>query len=136
MYGPWISDLSNTFNMKPDMVAHAFNPSTRKAEAGRLMSSRPAWSTKLVPEQSGLYRDTLSQKKTKQNKTKQNKTKQYKTKQKESNTFNMKGCCILSNTCSESKEMIIFFFEFVYIVDYINEFSYVEPIFIPGMKPT
>ncbi|EDL12426.1 mCG1031467, partial [Mus musculus] len=28
------------------MVAHAFNPSTREAEAGRFLSSSPAWSTK------------------------------------------------------------------------------------------
>jgi hypothetical protein len=27
-------------------VAHAFNPSTREAEAGGFLSSRPAWSTK------------------------------------------------------------------------------------------
>jgi hypothetical protein len=34
--------------MKPEpvMVAHAFNPSTREAEAGRFLSSRLAWSTK------------------------------------------------------------------------------------------
>jgi hypothetical protein len=31
---------------KPGMVAHAFNPSTREAEAGGFLSSRPAWSTK------------------------------------------------------------------------------------------
>jgi hypothetical protein len=34
---------------KPGMlgvVVHAFNPSTWEAEAGRLLSSRPAWSTK------------------------------------------------------------------------------------------
>jgi major histocompatibility complex class I len=30
----------------PDLVAHAFNPSTREAEAGGFLSSRPAWSTK------------------------------------------------------------------------------------------
>jgi hypothetical protein len=29
----------------PGMVAHAFNPSTREAEAGGFLSSRPAWST-------------------------------------------------------------------------------------------
>jgi hypothetical protein len=27
------------------VVVHAFNPSTREAEAGRFLSSRPAWST-------------------------------------------------------------------------------------------
>jgi hypothetical protein len=58
-------------------VVHAFNPSTREAEAGGFLSSMPAWSTKWVPGQPELYRETLSQK-TKQNKTKQNKTKQNK----------------------------------------------------------
>jgi hypothetical protein len=31
--------------MKLDVVVHAFNPSTWEAEAGRFLSSRPAWST-------------------------------------------------------------------------------------------
>jgi hypothetical protein len=31
---------------KSGVVAHAFNPSTREAEAGGFLSSRPAWSTK------------------------------------------------------------------------------------------
>jgi hypothetical protein len=65
------------------MVAHAFNPSIREAEAGRFLSSRPAWPTKRVPGQPGLYRETLSE----QNKTKQNKTKQNKTKQKKMAIF-------------------------------------------------
>ena len=47
------------------MVAHAFNPSTREAEAGGFLSLRPAWSTKGVPGQPGLYRETLSKKKKK-----------------------------------------------------------------------
>jgi hypothetical protein len=51
------------------VVAHAFNPSTPEAEASGFLSSKPAWSTKWVPEQPGLYRETLSRK-TKQNKTK------------------------------------------------------------------
>jgi hypothetical protein len=66
---------------KWNVSIHTFNPSTQEAEAGRFLSSRPAWSTKWVPGQPGLYRKTLSQKTTKQNKTKQNKTKQNKTKQ-------------------------------------------------------
>jgi hypothetical protein len=43
-------------------VAHAFNPSTWEAEAGGFLSLRPAWSTKWVPGQPGLHRETLSQK--------------------------------------------------------------------------
>jgi hypothetical protein len=35
----------NKMYVKPGMVAHAFNPSTREAEAGGFLSSRPAWST-------------------------------------------------------------------------------------------
>ena len=54
-------------------VAHAFNPSTREAEAGSFMSSRPAWSTNWVPGQPGLHRETLSQKNKKQKKKKKKK---------------------------------------------------------------
>jgi hypothetical protein len=50
------------------MVVHSFNPSTREAEAGGFLSSRPAWSTKWVPGQPGLHRETLSQKKKKKKK--------------------------------------------------------------------
>jgi hypothetical protein len=53
------------------VVAHAFNPSTREAEAGRFLSSRPAWSTKWVPGQPGLYRETLSLKTKTKNKKKE-----------------------------------------------------------------
>jgi hypothetical protein len=51
-------------------VSHTFNPRTWEAEAGRFLSSRPAWSTEGVPGEPGLHKETLSQK---QNKTKQNK---------------------------------------------------------------
>jgi hypothetical protein len=62
--------LSLKHGFKQGAVAHAFNPSTREAEAGGFLSLRPAWSTEWVPGQPGLHRETLSRK----NKTKQNKT--------------------------------------------------------------
>jgi len=65
------------------VVAHAFNPSTREAEAGGFLSLRPAWSTKWVPGQPGLYRETLSQKQTnKQTNKQKTKTKGKKEKRK------------------------------------------------------
>jgi hypothetical protein len=45
------------------VVVHAFDPITRKAETGRFLISRPAWSTEWVPGQPRLHRETLSQKK-------------------------------------------------------------------------
>ena len=48
-----------------------FNPSTRESEAGRFLSLRRAWSTKWVPGQPGLYRETLSRKTTTTTKQKQ-----------------------------------------------------------------
>jgi hypothetical protein len=56
------------------VVAHAFNPSTPEAEAGGFLSSRPAWSTKGVPGQPGLYRENLSLKTKKQTNKQTNKT--------------------------------------------------------------
>jgi len=44
------------------VVVHAFNPSTGEAEAGRSMSSRPAWSTEEFQDSQG-HRETLSGKK-------------------------------------------------------------------------
>ena len=55
------------------VVAHAFNPSTWEAEAGRFLSSRPVWSTEWVPGQPGLHRETLSRKKKKKKKEKKRK---------------------------------------------------------------
>jgi hypothetical protein len=70
------------------VVVHAFNPSTWESEAGRFLNSRPAWSTKLVPGQPGLYRETMSQKNNnnkKKKKKKKQKTKQNKKKKKKKN---------------------------------------------------
>jgi hypothetical protein len=62
------------------VVVHAFNPSTQE-EAGRFLSSRPAWSTVWVPGQPGLYRETLSRKR-KEKKRKEKKRKEKKRKEK------------------------------------------------------
>jgi hypothetical protein len=40
----WRLELKKQF-LELGVVARAFNPSTREAEAGRFLSSRPAWST-------------------------------------------------------------------------------------------
>jgi hypothetical protein len=50
-------------------------PALGEAEAGRFLSSRPAWSTKWVPGHPGLYREKPCLEK--QNKTIQNKTKKF-----------------------------------------------------------
>jgi hypothetical protein len=42
------------------MVAQTFYPSTLKAEAGKSLSSRPAWSIERVPGHPGLHRVPLS----------------------------------------------------------------------------
>jgi hypothetical protein len=55
------------------VVAHTFNPSTQEAKAGGFLSSRPAWPTKWVPGQPGLYRETLPQKNQKPKTKNQNK---------------------------------------------------------------
>jgi hypothetical protein len=60
------------------VVVHAFNPSTWEAEAGRFLSSRPAWSTEFQDSQD--YTEKSHLEKTKQSKTKQNKTNKQKKK--------------------------------------------------------
>jgi hypothetical protein len=52
---------------QPGVVAHAFNPSTREAEAGGFLSSRPAWSTHEFQDSQG-YTEKPCLEKTKQNK--------------------------------------------------------------------
>jgi hypothetical protein len=51
-----------------------------------------------------------------------------------SKAFNMKGYWILSNAFSASNEVIMwgfFSFQFVYRVDYVERFSYIEPSLHP-----
>jgi hypothetical protein len=65
-------------------VADAFNPSTQKAEAGRFLSSRPAWSTYKVSSRTAraIQRNPVSKKQKKPKKTKK-KQKKNKTKKKQ-----------------------------------------------------
>ena len=48
-------------------MVHAFNSTAQEAEAGGSLNVRPAWSVEPVPGQSGLHRETLSQKQTNTN---------------------------------------------------------------------
>lgn len=77
LYSEFISLLSSDFlnillhliHLKPfrwTAVVHTFNPSNLEREAWR--SLRSAWSTKQLPEQLEVHKETLSLKKTKQNK--------------------------------------------------------------------
>ena len=52
-------------------MAQGFNPSTQEEEAGRSLSSRPAWSIEQDPEKPGIYRETLSQYNNNKNKEKE-----------------------------------------------------------------
>ena len=69
----WAASAQNICR-KPRMVTHAFNPSTRESEAGRFLTSRPAWSTRWVPGQPGQRNPVSRGKKNKKQKTKPQKT--------------------------------------------------------------
>jgi hypothetical protein len=72
---------------EPGVVAHT--KTSTQEEAGGFLRLRPAWSTKWVPGQPGLYRETLSWKK-KKKKYKQTKKKQ-KQKQKKLYSTNLEN---------------------------------------------
>jgi hypothetical protein len=44
-YGSHLGSMVKSMDFGQAVVAHAFNPSTWKAEAGRFLSSRLTWST-------------------------------------------------------------------------------------------
>jgi hypothetical protein len=56
--------LVNLIALQHGVVVHAFNPSTWEAQAGGFLSSRPAWATKGVPGELGLYREPCLKKRT------------------------------------------------------------------------
>ena len=56
-------------SISPGVVAHAFNPSTWEAEAGRFLSLRPAWSIEFQDSQ-GYTEKPCLEKQNKQTKKK------------------------------------------------------------------
>jgi hypothetical protein len=87
-YGTSLLPALKITSLRPGVVVHAFNPSTREAEVGGYLSSRLAWSTEWVPGQPGLHREILSRKiknqkpKKKKKKRKEKKRKEKKRKEK------------------------------------------------------
>jgi hypothetical protein len=55
---------------EPGVVVHAFNPSTWEAEAGRFLSSKPAWSTEFQDSQGYTEKPCLEKQKKKKKKKK------------------------------------------------------------------
>jgi hypothetical protein len=53
--------------MEPGVVAHAFNPSTREAEAGGFLSSRPGLQSELQDSQGYTEKPCLEKTKKKKN---------------------------------------------------------------------
>ena len=66
-------------------AAHAFNPNTQEAGAGRSLSLRPTWSTECVLGQPGLQRETLSQKKIKKKREREKEKRKRKEKKQNQN---------------------------------------------------
>ena len=65
----WIRNRKQCWKSKTTswvVVVHAFHPSTWEAEAGRALSSRPAWSTEWVPGWPAIHRENCPKKQTKQ----------------------------------------------------------------------
>jgi hypothetical protein len=61
------------------VVAHAFNPSTREAEAGGFLSSRPAWSTSEFQDSQGYTEKPCLEKPKKKKKKKKRERERMKT---------------------------------------------------------
>jgi hypothetical protein len=59
-------------------VAHAFNPSSWEAEAGRFLSSRPAWLQSEFQDSQGYTEKPCLKKKTKPKKKKKERKKEIK----------------------------------------------------------
>jgi hypothetical protein len=81
------------------VVAHTFIPSTWEAEAGRFLSSRPAWSTEWVPGLPGLHRETLSRKKEKERVSLPSSRQSFGSDQSRSMLYPLLGVPLLSHGC-------------------------------------
>jgi hypothetical protein len=81
--------INNIIIFSQEVMAHAFNPSTHQAEAGRFLSLRSAWSTERVPRHPGLHRERCLKQTNKQtNKQKQKERRRRKREREERKELN------------------------------------------------
>jgi hypothetical protein len=96
------------------MVAHVFYSSTQEAKASGTLNLRTVWSTERVPEQSGLHRETLSQK----TKIKPNQKAQTKPSQPTNQPTNKKIA-----VCCENDSLSLYIYIYIYIYIHIHTYT-------------
>ena len=94
-------------------MAHAFNPSTWEAKAGRFLSSKPDWSKKWG--QPGLHREALSRKNKNQKTNKHTKKKRKERKKKKSDLAGWGGGTPHSRSWEVCGSLSIFFLSLPYV---------------------
>lgn len=96
------------------MVFREFNLSIQEARAGGTLGLRPAWSTELVSEESGLHRETCLKKQTYKKQKKNQKTRKWRKKMNllRKNQLCKLEACYFNFSFSKIKTWIFVFMEY------------------------